>query len=78
MCTKLNLKKQVRLYEGDVIDLGNDVRYHCTKCLAPSSRQFGKVEPIFEMEYIQRGSYKHKNVSLKVPLNVSEKQFTIG
>ena len=43
MCTKLDLKKQVRLYEGDVIDFGNDIRYHCIKCVVPTESQFGRV-----------------------------------
>ena len=56
MCTKLDLKKQVRLHEGAVIDFGNDVRYHCTKCLIPTPDQFGQVEPVFEAAYIKKGS----------------------
>lgn len=52
MCTKLDLKKQVRLYMGAVIDFGNDVRFHVTKCYSPNYEEFGKKEASLEAQYI--------------------------
>ena len=36
MVTKLDQKRPVKLYPGAVFDLGNDVRYHISKCFNPT------------------------------------------
>ena len=33
--SKLDDKKQEKLYEGTIIDFGRSIKYHCTKCVAP-------------------------------------------
>jgi len=41
LMSKLDRFAQEKLYEGVVFDLGNDVRYHCIKCVTPAPAQYG-------------------------------------
>lgn len=41
MVTKLDTEKQIKLFEGAVIDFGRAIKYHCVKCIAPQWAEFG-------------------------------------
>ena len=66
MATKLDLKKQVRLFVGAIIDFGNDVKYHCTKCYCPTLETFGEWDPVFEAESIVKNDAKFPLIFLRV------------